>query len=183
MSVTPSSMMPLGTVAPSFNLPDTGTGKMVSLEDHKAPATVITFMCNHCPYVVHIIDEIVNVATENVMQNVRFIAISSNDVANYPQDGPEQMTQFAKDHDFTFPYLYDETQDVAKAYNAECTPEFYVFDADLKCVYRGRFDSATPGNKEPINGGDLRSAINRTLAGEDVTTEQMPSIGCNIKWK
>ena len=182
MAATPSTMMPLGTIAPSFSLPDTVSGNTVSLEG-SAPVTVVAFICNHCPFVIHIANELTSFGNEVVANGGRFVAISSNDVAGYPQDGPEHMTTFAKDHGFNFPYLYDESQDVAKAYDAACTPDFFVFNDKMECVYRGRFDSATPGNENPIDGNELRAAVEATIKGEAVSQEQNPSIGCNIKWK
>ncbi len=183
MAATPSTMMPLGTTAPDFTLRDTVTDHQVGLRDSAAPATIVAFICNHCPYVLHIIEGFVQFAKDVQKQGVRVIAISSNDATQYPQDGPERMALFAREHGFTFPYLYDGSQDVAKAYAAACTPDLYLFDSDLTCVYRGRFDAATPGNAEPVNGADLRAAVDAVLAGDPVSDEQIPSIGCNIKWK
>ena len=183
MAATPSTMMPLGTTAPDFMLHDTVSGHQVGIGDSAAPATVVAFLCNHCPYVLHIVEGFVQFAKDVQDQGVRVIAISSNDATAYPQDGPERMTLFAREHGFTFPYLYDKTQEVAKAYDAACTPDLYLFDANMACVYRGRFDAATPGNQEPVNGADLRAAVDAVLAGDPVSEEQIPSIGCNIKWK
>lgn len=176
-------MMPLGTIAPDFTLLDTVSGHHVGLRDSAAPATVVAFICNHCPYVLHIIDGFVQFAKDVQRNGVRIIAISSNDATKYPQDGPDRMTLFAREHGFTFPYLYDGSQEVAKAYDAACTPDLYLFDDQLKCVYRGRFDAATPGNLEPVDGADLRSAVEALFAGDPIVEEQIPSIGCNIKWK
>lgn len=184
MVLTPSNMLPLGTIAPSFTLKDTTSGNMVSLSDIKSEkATVIMFICNHCPYVLHVIDEVVRVAKEYEAKGISFVAISSNDVQQYEQDSPENMTLFAKERGFTFPYLYDETQEVAKAYAAACTPDFYVFDRDLKCVYRGQFDDARPGNDKPVTGHDLRLALDQLIEGKPIFEQQKPSMGCNIKWK
>ncbi len=184
MALTPSNMLPLGTVAPDFNLPDTVTDKNIGLKDiESTKGTVIMFICNHCPYVIHIQDEIANMAREYSEKGISFVAISSNDVENYPADSPEKMKERAKELDFNFPYLYDETQEVAKAYMAACTPDFYVFDENLKCVYRGRMDEATPGNGKPVNGQDLRLAMDAVIAGTSISEEQFPSMGCNIKWK
>lgn len=184
MAVTPSNMLPLGTTAPAFNLLNTVTGKMNSLEELKSnKATVVMFICNHCPYVVHIQNKLVSVVKEFQAKGVNFIAISSNDAKKYPADAPDKMRLEAEQHHYTFPYLYDESQETAKAYQAACTPDFYVFDDQLKCVYRGRFDEATPGNSAPITGKDLTAALENVLAGKPVDPEQRPSMGCNIKWK
>ena len=184
MAATPSNMMPLGTVAPPFTLPDTVTGKNLSLHELRSDrATVIMFICNHCPYVLHIVPELVKVADTYGRKGVKFIAISSNDVINYPQDAPEKMRQLALDLGFPFPYLYDETQEVARNYDAACTPDFYVFDGEMKCCYRGQFDDSRPKNDVPITGSDLTAALDDILSGKPVTLVQKPSIGCNIKWK
>jgi peroxiredoxin len=184
MAATPSNMMPLGTQAPDFTLLNTVTGKMVTLQSLKSDiATVIMFICNHCPYVKHIEGELVKMANEYQAKGLSFIAISSNDVDNYPDDSPDKMTKIAQQAGYTFPYLYDETQEVAKAYQAACTPDFYVFDKDSKCVYRGRLDGATPKNNVPVTGEELRAALDAIVAGQPVNPEQIPSIGCNIKWK
>lgn len=184
MAATPSTMMPLGTTAPSFKLPDTVSGKMLALSELKgAHATLVMFICNHCPYVLHVNEELVKIAKEYQPKGVSFIAISSNDVENYPQDSPELMKVQAEKVGYTFPYLYDETQDVARAYDAACTPDLYLFDQDLKCVYRGQLDDARPKNDIPVTGKDLRAALNALLAGTPVSERQIPSIGCNIKWK
>jgi thiol-disulfide isomerase/thioredoxin len=144
---------------------------------------VVAFICNHCPYVVHVIEEFVAFAREAQKLGVRVIAISSNDPAKYPEDAPERMTVFAANYGFTFPYLFDESQDIARAYSAACTPDLYVFDADLACVYRGRLDESTPGNGKPVTGTDLREAVESVLNGQPVSEEQWPSIGCSIKWR
>lgn len=184
MSLTPSNMLALGTKAPHFELPDTVSGKVLSLADIKSDvATVVMFICNHCPYVIHVNDEIVRTANDYLPKGVQFIAISSNDVENYPVDSPENMTAFAEDAGYAFPYLYDESQSVAKAYEAACTPDFYVFDGDLALVYRGRMDASSPGNGVENNGADLRAAIQATIDGKAIAVEQVPSMGCNIKWK
>ena len=176
-------MMELGTKAPNFTLMNTVTEKTAKLLDLKSDvATVILFICNHCPYVKHINSKLVEVANEYQKKGVQFVAISSNDVETHPQDGPEQMKQVAEKEGYPFPYLYDETQDVAKAYQAECTPDLFVFDADLKCVYRGQFDDTRP-NKGKATGKDLTTALDAILAGEKVNEKQKPSMGCNIKWK
>lgn len=184
MAETPTEQIPLGFEAPAFSLPDVTSGEEKSLKELKGDrATVMMFICNHCPYVKHVIDELVAIAKEYQPKGIEFIAISANDVENYPDDSPEKMKEFARQHGFTFAYLYDESQQVAKAYHAACTPDFSVFDASLKCVYRGRMDGATPGNDLPNDGKDMRAALEAILHGEPVVEEQMPSLGCNIKWK
>ena len=184
MSLTPSSMMPLGTRAPEFTLLDTVSGKMLSLSNLKSDhATVILFICNHCPFVRHIQKQLMTVAQAYQKKNVNFIAISANDVAAYPEDAPHKMTDIANEWGMPFPYLYDETQAVAKAYDAACTPDLYVFDKDLRCVYRGQFDSSRPGNSIPVTGKDLSEALDAILTGGIINPEQKPSMGCNIKWK
>lgn len=184
MAVTPSNMLPLGTIAPQFTLLDTRSGKELTLDELKSDkATVIMFICNHCPYVKHIQDELVDFVKTYQDKGVSFIAINSNDIENYPADAPDKMTLEARIHGYTFPYLFDETQTVAKAYQAACTPDFYVFNHQLECVYRGRFDAATPGNTQPVNGNDLKNALDAILAGKKVDDDQQPSVGCNIKWK
>lgn len=184
MSRTPSNMLPLGTLAPDFKLLDTVSGQMLSLHELKThKATVIMFICNHCPFVKHVDEGIVALAKDYQAKGVSFIAISSNDVENYPQDSPELMKVEAEKVGYTFPYLFDETQEVAKAYHAACTPDFYLFDAELKCVYRGQLDDSRPGNGLPVTGKDLRSALDCVLNNEKIDFEQRPSLGCNIKWK
>jgi thiol-disulfide isomerase/thioredoxin len=183
MAAVPSNMIPLGSIAPDFTLPDTVSGKIVSLNELKSDkGTLIMFICNHCPYVKHINNELVRIGTEYKAKGIAFIAISSNDVINYPQDGPELMTEHAKVEGYPFPYLYDETQEVAKAYDAACTPDFFLYDGNLKLVYRGQLDNARPKNDLPITGKDLRAALDAVLRNE-ILQEQIPSIGCNIKWK
>lgn len=184
MAATPSAMMPLGTKAPDFSLSDTVSGKKLSLSELKGKkATLVMFICNHCPYVLHVNDELVRVARDYQPNGVSFIAISSNDVENYPQDGPEFMKEQAKKVGYPFPYLYDESQEVARAYHAACTPDLFLFDHDLKCVYRGQLDGSRPKNDIPVTGKDLRAALDAVLAGKEVSKHQIPSIGCNIKWK
>ncbi|MBT8394464.1 MAG: thioredoxin family protein [Flavobacteriaceae bacterium] len=184
MARTLSNMLPLNTVAPDFSLFDTATGKILSLQELKGKkATVIMFICNHCPFVIHVNKELVNVANMYMAKGVNFIAISSNEVVNYPQDGPDKMKVHAKENNYPFPYLYDESQDVAKAYDAACTPDLYAFDADLKLKYRGQLDASRPGNDIPVTGKDLRHAIDCILSGTRNKSKQKPSIGCNIKWK
>jgi len=177
-------MLELGVKAPDFNLPDTVSGKEMSLSDLASDkATVVMFLCNHCPYVLHVNDEIVRLAKDYEKKGVAFVGISSNDADKYPQDGPEKMKEQAKKVGYPFPYLYDESQEVARAYDAACTPDFYVFDGDLKLVYRGRLDESRPGNNVPLSGKDLRAALDAVLAGEEVSEVQYPSGGCGIKWK
>jgi peroxiredoxin len=184
MAATPSNMMPLGTVAPAFELPDTVSGRKVHLDQLKSDrATVIMFICNHCPYVKHINAALVQLAVEYMEKGVAFIAISANDMVHYPQDAPDKMSETAREEGYPFPYLYDESQSVAKAYDAACTPDFYVFNGEMKCVYRGQFDDSRPGNAVPATGRDLRAALDDVLAGREVQIDQKPSIGCNIKWK
>ena len=184
MAKTPSSMIPLGTKAPDFTLMDAISSKPISLRDQSSPlATVIMFICNHCPYVKLILPRVVEVAKTYQAKNIRFIAICSNDATAYPADAPLAMRSEALQQGFTFPYLIDESQDVAKAYHAACTPDFYIFDGGLACVYRGRFDAATPGNNTPVTGSDLITALEALLTGRAISAEQIPSLGCNIKWK
>ena len=184
MSLTLSNMMPLGTQAPPFTLPDVVTGGVKKLDELKsAVGTVVMFICNHCPFVIHVEDELVNLAKEYQAQGLVFVAISSNDVTTHPDDAPAKMKERALNKQYPFPYLYDESQDVARAYQAACTPDFYVFDAELRCVYRGQLDDARPGNTAPVTGRDLRAALDAVLAGRPVDANQKPSSGCNIKWK
>ena len=183
MARTPSTMLPLGTKAPDFALVNVD-GKTVSLADFRgAPALVVVFLCNHCPFVKHLADALAQFAHEYTQKKVAVVGISSNDVANYPADSPEQMVREAEERGYAFPYLYDETQEVAKAYRAACTPDFYLFDQDQNLVYRGQFDSSRPENGKPVTGADLRAAVDAVLAGKKPSDDQMPSIGCNIKWK
>ncbi len=183
MAETPSTMLPLSTIAPNFNLPDP-SGKLVSLDDFKdAPALLVAFLCNHCPYVKHIQKQFAALAKEYQARGVAVVAISSNDVENYPDDSPEKMAEESKHAGYTFPYLYDETQQVAKAYRAACTPDLYLFDRARRLVYRGQFDDSRPGNGRPVTGADLRTALDAVLSGRPVPANQKPSMGCNIKWK
>ncbi len=184
MSRTLSNMIPLGTIAPDFTLLDTVSGEALNLDQVVSPkGTVMMFICNHCPYVVLVIPELLKLVKEYQEKGIAFVAISANDVVNYPDDSPEKMSELAQKEGFTFPYLYDETQAVAKAYDAACTPDFYLFDGSKKLYYRGRMDEATPGNGKLVTGDDLRSALDRLLAGQNAPEEQTPSMGCNIKWK
>lgn len=183
MANTPSNMMPLQTKAPHFTLKDTISNKILSLDELKGTnATVIFFICNHCPFVKHVNAELVKLASDYKHHGVNCIGISSNDVINYPQDGPDKMKENAIEEAYNFPYLYDETQEVAKAYDAACTPDFYVFNADLKLQYRGQLDDSRPGNDIPVTGSDIRHALDCILNNTPNTTTQKPSIGCNIKW-
>jgi peroxiredoxin len=184
MALTPSTMLPLATRAPEFTLPDACSDKLFSLSELKSEtATVIMFICNHCPYVKLLQNKLVEVANKYMALKISFIAINSNDVKNYPDDNPERMKETAEFYGYPFPYLFDETQAVAKAYQAACTPDFYIFDSKMLCVYRGRFDDATPGNHQPVTGKDLSQALDCILAGRAVPEDQQPSVGCNIKWK
>ena len=184
MARTPSNMLPLLTKAPSFHLLDTVSDTFCSLEEVKGPnGTVVMFICNHCPFVIHVNPEIAKLGREYRDKGIGFVAISSNDVENYPQDAPHLMKIKAKEEGYTFPYLYDETQEVAKAYDAACTPDFYLFDADTQLVYRGQLDDSRPGNGIPLTGNDLRNAMDALLEGKEISALQKPSIGCNIKWK
>jgi peroxiredoxin len=183
MALTPSTMLDLGTVAPEFRLPDT-EGKVVALDDFAgAPATLVIFLCNHCPYVKHVRDEMARLGREYQGRGVAVVGISANDAMAYPDDSPARMRVEKAEAGYTFPYLYDETQEVAKAYQAACTPDFFVFDREQKLVYRGQLDGSRPGNAIPITGSDLRAAIDAVLAGKPVSGRQQPSMGCNIKWK
>jgi thiol-disulfide isomerase/thioredoxin len=184
MSRTESKMLALGTAAPNFSLLDTLSGNTLDLETMTGTkGTVIMLICNHCPFVIHVNPEISKMAKEYRTKGFGFIAISSNDIINYPQDSPELMKLKAKEEDYTFPYLYDETQEIAKAYNASCTPDFYLFDDRLKLVYRGQLDNSRPGNGAALTGEVLRKAMDGILAESPVIKHQKPSIGCNIKWK
>ncbi|NIK74433.1 peroxiredoxin [Thermonema lapsum] len=184
MARTPTYNIPLGFEAPDFALPDVISGKIIRLEDVKGEkGTVVAFICNHCPYVKHMIDAFVEVAQDFMPQGIGFVAINANDVTRYPEDAPDKMLLFAQQHRFPFPYLFDESQETAKAYFAACTPDINVFDASLKCVYRGQFDASRPGNDIPPTGEDLRKVLQALCEGTPLPSQQMPSIGCNIKWK
>jgi len=183
MALTPSTMLPLGTPAPDFELPDPD-GQRVSRDDFDdAPGLLVIFLCNHCPFVKHIRHELADFAREARKRGLAVVGISSNDVEKYPDDSPEKMKEEARTVGYTFPYLYDGSQEVAKAYRAACTPDFFLFDGDRELVYRGRFDASRPGNDEPVTGEDLRAAVDALLAGRPVPENQIPSAGCNIKWK
>jgi peroxiredoxin len=176
--------IPLGFEAPGFKLPNPRTGTEMSLDELKSDkATVIMFICNHCPYVKHVIDGIIALANDYIPKGVSFIAISSNDVENYPADSPEKMKEIAESKNFPFPYLYDESQEIARAYHAACTPDYSIFDGDMRCIYRGQMDDARPGNELPVTGKDIRNALDAALSGQPVDSFQRPSVGCSIKWK
>ncbi len=184
MSVTPSNMLALGITAPDFNLIDTTNGSLKQLKHLKGnKGTVIMFICNHCPFVVHVNEALVAIANTYTNKSIGFIAISSNDAIAYPQDAPDKMKAHALNEGYPFPYLYDASQEVAKAYNAACTPDLYVFNGDLKLVYRGQLDDSRPENGIPVTGKDLKHALDCLLEGKENATIQKPSIGCNIKWK
>ncbi|WP_026839433.1 thioredoxin family protein [Gillisia sp. JM1] len=184
MSLTPSKMIPLDTKAPDFNLPDAVTSNRYNLSELKGEkGTVIMFLSNHCPFVKHVNDEIVRVANDYRVTGFSFIAIMSNNVEAYPEDHPDLMLKAAIKYHYPFPYLYDHTQEVAKAYDAACTPDFYLFNSELKLIYRGQLDNSRPGNGIPANGRDLREALDAVLSNNQVPAPQKPSIGCNIKWK
>lgn len=183
MAETPSTMLPLGTPAPDFRLPDT-TGRMVALADFaNAPGLLVMFICNHCPFVKHIRAGLAQFGRDYQPRGLAIVAINSNDVANYPEDSPKKMAAEVKSAGYVFPYLFDDSQEVAKAYHAACTPDFFLFDRRHKLVYRGQFDDSRPSNRRPVTGADLRAAADAVLGGQPVTQDQRPSIGCNIKWK
>jgi len=183
MVLTPSTMLKLGSHAPDFSLPDT-EGRTVSLDDFKdAKALLVMFICNHCPYVIHVADGLARLGRDYQSKGVAVVAISANDIQSHPADSPEKMKQEKAARGYVFPYLYDETQAVAKAYTAACTPDFFLFDADRKLVYRGQLDDSRPNTDIPVSGADLRQALDAVLSGQPVPGEQRPSIGCNIKWR
>lgn len=177
-------MIPLGTSAPDFELVDVISGRTIRLKTQPpAPGTVIMFICNHCPFVRYVIPELIRVTREYTELGIHFFAISANDASQYPEDGPEHMKEVAEELEYPFPYLYDETQETAKVYRAACTPDFFIYDNTLKLAYRGQLDDARPGNDRPLNGRDVRAALNALLSGQPVSPLQKPSLGCNIKWK
>ena len=183
MAGVSSTMLELGTAAPDFSLPDT-TGKLVSLADYKqAPATLVVFLCNHCPYVKHIANQFAEFVREYQAKGVAVIGINANDVSTHPEDSPQKMAEEEKKIGYTLPYLYDETQEVAKSYRAACTPDFFLFDKDHKLAYRGQFDGSRPDNKIAVTGQDLRMALDAVLQDQPVPAEQKASMGCNIKWR
>ncbi|MBM4021436.1 MAG: thioredoxin family protein [Planctomycetes bacterium] len=180
---TPSTMLPLGTVAPAFDLPNVD-GHMVDYAGAAGPqGTVVMFVCNHCPFVKHVADELARLGREYMPRGIGFAAISANDVSTHPADSPEQMVREAEERGYPFAYLYDESQEVAKSYRAACTPDFYLFDAHRRLVYRGQLDASRPGGEVPVTGRDLRAALDGLLAGRPPLSEQVPSLGCNVKWK
>ncbi len=184
MALTESNMLELGTTAPPFNLPDTTSENHVSYEDIRGKnGTVVLFLCNHCPYVIHVNHQLVSIAKEYKLKDIGFVVISSNDAVKYPDDAPDKMRLIAKVLQYPFPYLYDESQEVARAYDAACTPDIYVFDQYDKLYYRGRIDESRPSNDKPVDGKDLRMALELMLRGEQPISKQYPSAGCNIKWK
>jgi peroxiredoxin len=183
MAAVNSTMLPLGTKAPGFSLPDT-TGKIVSLEDFRgSPALLVIFMCNHCPYVKHVREGLSKLVKEYQARHVAVVGISANDVESFPDDSPQRMAEEARLYGYSFPYLYDESQEAAKAYRAACTPDFFLFDAERRLAYRGQMDDSRPGSGKPVTGRDLRAALDAVLEGRPVSQEQKPSIGCSIKWK
>jgi peroxiredoxin len=184
MAATPSVMLALGTPAPAFDLPDVASGKKLSLESFVGKkALLVMFVSRHCPYVQHVKAELVRIGKDYGARNIGIIAISANDVVNYPDDAPAKLKEMAEDSRFTFPLCYDESQEVAKAFSAACTPDFFLFDSDRRLVYRGQLDDSRPSNGEPVTGRDLRNALDAILAGRPVSEHQKPSLGCNIKWK
>lgn len=186
MAETPSTMLELGTQAPGFELPNQNTRldrPVINLDEYAQQAVIICFICNHCPYVVLIASKLAELAAKWQKSGVNLVAISSNDVDRFPADGPEKMTEFAQQYGFGFPYLYDESQQVARAYRAACTPDIFLFDSAHQLVYRGQFDSARPGNGQPVTGQDLDRAVNSLISGQAIDESQTPSVGCSIKWK
>ena len=179
-----SRMLPLGTAAPRFSLRDTASGRTVALEAFaSSPALLIAFICNHCPFVKHILDGFVTFAGDLGPRGLAVVAINSNDAKSYPEDAPAEMSRIARVKGFSFPYLYDDSQEIAKAYQAVCTPDFFLFDRDRRLAYRGQFDGSRPGNRTPVTGVDLRAAAEALLCGDPISSEQTPSVGCSIKWK
>lgn len=184
MARTPSNMIDLESKAPNFILPDLISNKDISLDELKGDkGTFIMFICNHCPFVIHVIERIAELANQYQKQGINFIAINSNDIQNYPDDAPDKMVLFAEKHNLTFPYLFDESQEIAKKYDAACTPDFYLYDPNLKLKYRGQLDSSRPDNSQPNDGKDVIEAFNNLLNHKEIVANQIPSIGCNIKWK
>ena len=183
MALTPSTMLPLGTAAPEFSLTDTVSGKKMSLATFKErKALLVMFICNHCPYVKHLKPALVQLGKDYEAKDAAIVAISANDPATHPEDAPEKLGAEARSLEYRFPMLFDETQKVAQAYQAACTPDFFVFDASRKLAYRGQFDASRPGNNQPVTGSDLRSALDAVIAGKPAPSKQVPSLGCNIKW-
>ena len=183
MSRTPSTMLELGTRAPDFDLPDPLSGGLVSLSDYRDMPLLIVFSCNHCPYVLHLLKSFAEYAREARKSGLSVVMINANDIDNYPADSPQKMIDLAKEYELDFPYLYDESQQVAMAYCAACTPDFFLFDSQHRLVYRGQYDASRPGNDEEITGVDLRSASQALLEDKTISAQQLPSMGCNIKWR
>ncbi|HAA29049.1 MAG TPA: thioredoxin family protein [Cyanobacteria bacterium UBA8553] len=184
MALTPSTMLPLGTKAPDFQLPDVVSGKTISLDTFVGKkALLVMFICRHCPFVKHVQGELAQIGKDYANTEVGIVAISTNDAANYPDDAPDKLKEMAQQLGFTFPFCYDESQEVAKAYTAACTPDFFLFDSEGQLVYRGQLDDSRPSNNQPVTGKDLRAALDAVLASQTVNSDQKPSIGCNIKWK
>ncbi len=183
MALTPSTMQTLGTKAPDFSLPDSVSGKQISLSQFRGRPLLVMFICRHCPYVKHIETELARLGRDYASKELALVAISSNDAVKYPDDAPDKLASMAKMLGFTFPLCYDESQTVAQSYGAACTPDFFLYDSTHALVYRGQFDGSRPGNAEPVTGRDLRAALDAALSGRSVSTEQRPSLGCNIKWK
>ena len=183
MAQTPSTMLEIGTRAPAFSLPEPATGNQIGLDDYSDQPLLVVFSCNHCPYVLHILESFTEFANAVIERGLGVVMISANDVGGYPDDSPEKMAALAKRMGFGFPYLYDESQQVASAYRAACTPDFFLFDAGHGLVYRGQYDGARPGNSVAVTGSDLRAAVDALLAGSEIAAEQVPSVGCNIKWR
>ena len=183
MAQTPSTMLQLGTPAPAFSLPEPRSGNTVGLNDYQDRPLLVVFSCNHCPYVLHIIDSFAEFANAAQDRGLGVVMISANDVSGYPDDSPEKMAELARRKGFEFPYLYDQSQQVAAAYAAACTPDFFLFDASHNLVYRGQYDAARPGNEAPVNGKDMKQAVDALISGSAQSNEQIPSVGCNIKWR
>lgn len=184
MALTASTMLSLGTKAPDFQLPDVVSGKTISLETFaNKKALLVMFICQHCPFVRHVREELAQIGRDYANKELGVVAISANDVANYPDDARDKLKAMAQELEFNFPFCYDESQETAKAYTAACTPDFFLFDAQQQLTYRGQLDDSRPGNDKPVNGKDLRAAVDTVLAGQEVSPDQKPSIGCNIKWK
>lgn len=183
MAQTPSTMLELGTSAPDFNLPEPASGNSVSLADYAGRPILVVFSCNHCPYVLHILDSFAEFAREAQQRGIGVVMISANDIEGYPDDRPEKMIALGERFEFNFPYLYDESQQVAIAYRAACTPDFFLFDHEHRLVYRGQYDGARPGNSVPVSGADLKAAVDALLGNSDISASQVPSVGCNIKWR
>ena len=183
MVSTPSTMLNLGTKAPGFDLPNPATGQRVTLADYPDTPVLVVFSCNHCPYVLHILKSFTEYARDLQQQGISVVMINANDIENVPDDSPEKMSALGAEYGFSFPYLYDESQQVATAYQAACTPDFFLFNAEHRLVYRGQYDDARPGNNEVINGADLKAASRALLSNTPISEQQIPSMGCNIKWR